>query len=142
MVVSYVGFVLFNLYTVFSGLAFVVYDNETQDLLEFELLMPRKFARAQWACCLAVAIFECAMMGGMALFSLFILLKFECSKDADTLLHYRIWHQLYTVCCYMVPVMGNFSAIKSLSVLNPQVISSSFPLALTKVEEGESYLRV
>lgn len=68
----------------------------------------------------------------------YIIFKFNCCTKAEDLKHYRIWHQLYETCTQKIRRMTNYSAMQSLSILNPQTMRSKLLLELTKVEEGAS----
>jgi len=46
------------------------------------------------------------------------------------LIHYRMYFELMIVCISLVPMLGNFSALKLLNNLNPQTLSSQFATAL------------
>jgi len=138
------GFVAFNSYTV--GMAFGhILSVRDEHGTSFALLInstSQNAARYFWIMQLAVASFEVASMLAMLSYVAFIVIKYNCFITEAELRHYRIWHQLNSVCCDLLPTAGNFSAMKTLQFLNPQILSSALSLELTKVEEGYSYCRV
>lgn len=99
---------------------------------------PERFKEMQ----LAIASFEVLSICGMMLYSMYIVMRYTCCASEAELKQYRIWHQLFHVCCEIFPRMSNFSAMKTLQFLNPQVLGTALSLELTKVEEGKSYCRV
>jgi hypothetical protein len=136
-------FVLFNAYTIFMNWYVILNSPEQQQF--FMLLIDRhapqaaeRFKEMQ----LAVTSVELLAVVGMMLYSLYIVMRYNfCATEAE-LKQYRMWHQLYNVCCEIIPRMSNFSAMKSLQFLNPQVLGTALSIELTKVEEGKSHLRV
>jgi hypothetical protein len=139
-------FSAFNTITVFSNLR-ISYHRFTQEKLEsdFVLLLDEASQASQrifWGAHLTVVGTEAAFMFAMLLYSVYVVVKYNYCTEEGQLSHYRIWHQLYAVCCQILPRTGNFSAMKTLQFLNPQVLGTHISLALTKVEEGHSYGRV
>eukprot|EP00746_Dinoflagellata_sp_MGD_P133594 gnl/MRDRNA2_/MRDRNA2_67324_c0_seq1.p1 gnl/MRDRNA2_/MRDRNA2_67324_c0~~gnl/MRDRNA2_/MRDRNA2_67324_c0_seq1.p1 ORF type:complete len:737 (+),score=105.25 gnl/MRDRNA2_/MRDRNA2_67324_c0_seq1:3-2213(+) len=91
-----------------------------------------------WSLLIAVCIFECLSMVAMLTFSATVILRFALTQDKDKVARYRTWRRLYMVCCEVIPSMTNFSSLKALEAVHPQVMLSKFYLYLTKAEQGHS----
>lgn len=142
-VVLQLGFVAFNSYTVCSDFSQAVGAGNSDSDLDFTLIVdPSHGAQTLWAIGVIIAAGEVFAMLLMVAYAIYVAAKFEYCAGPDDLAHYRIWHQLYGVCCSLVPTMTNFSAMAILSYVNPQTLGTQLSLALTQTEEGASYFRV
>lgn len=145
-----VCFVLFNLYTITANWFDLL--SKSADALhsrgkmsDFMVLLDRKAPNASlyfWVMQFGIAGFEVLAMVTFLTYSIYVALKYTSCISTQSLKQYRIWHQLYSVCCELIPMMTNFSAMKSLQSFNPQIIGSRLSLAMTRVEEGQSYTHV
>eukprot|EP00747_Dinoflagellata_sp_TGD_P044535 gnl/TRDRNA2_/TRDRNA2_143325_c0_seq2.p1 gnl/TRDRNA2_/TRDRNA2_143325_c0~~gnl/TRDRNA2_/TRDRNA2_143325_c0_seq2.p1 ORF type:complete len:319 (+),score=30.28 gnl/TRDRNA2_/TRDRNA2_143325_c0_seq2:121-1077(+) len=54
-----------------------------------------------------------------------------CSHSGNPLDHYRPWYRFFHALCHTLRVMSNFSAMKTLEFLNPQVLYQEAELELT-----------
>jgi len=134
-------FILLNIYTVCSNLLAIERTRSSDE--SFVLLVDPAAKHYFRVMQLAVAGVEAIAMVLMVTYSLSIVIRYNwCLPGTRQLNHYRIWHQLYTVCCIFFPSMTNFSAMKSLQFLNPQVMGTALSLEMTKVEEGASRCRI
>lgn len=133
-------FIALNMYTICTNVLSIE-RNRTYDEV-FVLLVDPDAKDYFHAMQLAVAGVEVAAMILMTYYCLRVFVRYNLRSDARYLNHYRIWHQLYTVCCVTIPSMTNFSAMRTLQFLNPQVIGTELALQMTKVEEGASRCRV
>eukprot|EP00928_Gymnodinium_smaydae_P025313 TRINITY_DN20206_c0_g1_i1.p1 TRINITY_DN20206_c0_g1~~TRINITY_DN20206_c0_g1_i1.p1 ORF type:complete len:426 (+),score=72.02 TRINITY_DN20206_c0_g1_i1:178-1278(+) len=140
------GFVGFNTIMVIVNLSLVLRHRQFDEgSFKFTLLLDfhdQSTAEHYWLMQLCVSIFECVAMLSMLAYCFFVVLKYNLFISRVEMQQYRIWHQLYFICCILIHTMTNFSAMKTLQFLNPQVVGSQLALALTKVEEGHSYFRV
>jgi len=136
-------FVFFNYYTVFANLVDLITKRET--VSPFVVVVnpqnaetSKLFEMAQ----LVFAAYECCVMVGMGAFALFVVAQYNFFSSEEAQNRYHIWHFLHVVCHWLIPTMTNFSAMKTVQSLNPQVLGSELALALTEVEEGRSYAYV
>lgn len=145
-----VCFVLFNFYTITANW-FVLLSKSSDaihgrgEMSDFMILLDRKAPNASlyfWVMQFGIAGFEVLAMLTFLTYSIYVALKYTCCISSQSLKQYRIWHQIYSVCCELIPMMTNFSAMKSLQSFNPQIIGSRLSLAMTRVEEGQSHTHV
>jgi len=132
-------FVCFNFYTVVFNLLSLIKlknPNAVFPVVVEPNLERTKMLFVTWQ--LLFAAYETGVMLLMVTVSMFIVIKFNTCTSVDGMKHYRVWHLLRLVCQSIIPTMTNFSAMRAVQFLNPQVLSASFKIALTEVENGHS----
>eukprot|EP00747_Dinoflagellata_sp_TGD_P188830 gnl/TRDRNA2_/TRDRNA2_48356_c0_seq1.p1 gnl/TRDRNA2_/TRDRNA2_48356_c0~~gnl/TRDRNA2_/TRDRNA2_48356_c0_seq1.p1 ORF type:complete len:389 (+),score=48.70 gnl/TRDRNA2_/TRDRNA2_48356_c0_seq1:84-1250(+) len=139
-----VVFALFNLYTVIGNLCGTL-AKKSEDDIGLPVLIDyssHDAAHQFWMLELAVSAGETFIMLAIVIYSLWVCFKYCWIATDEALMHYRLWHQMYSVCCILIPKMTNFSAMNAVQHLNPQILFSDLALHMVQVEEGHSPLRV
>jgi len=141
-------FVLFNQYTIFTSIYRISNSRPNRGeggIKEFSVLIDYDSNDAKiefWVLRLIVAVFESTVMALMGFYVLYIVLNYTFRITEEDMKHYRIWHQIYDVTGHILREMTNFSAMKTLSQLNPQTLGAALSLEMTKVEEGANAICV
>jgi len=92
-----------------------------------------------WIMKLIVTSCEFAMVALAFLYSCFVAIKYTCFTKKSELEHYRIWRQLYTVCCSIIPTMTSWSVMFGLRSV--KTFSSDLQLELAQTTRGISTWR-
>lgn len=133
-------FVIFNFACVSYNLVSLLMVRDPQSVYPV-VVEPNLASTRLWfvRCQLMFAVYETSVMVYMAMFSVFWWVKYNTCTSEEDMNRYRIWHMLHRVCHALVPTMTNFSAMKTVQYLNPQVLGADWWIAMTEVEHGHTY---
>lgn len=131
--------VILNFETVFVNFGQLVLKTDAD--LPFVVLVSPTDHHLVYEGLIMVSAFECIVMFGMGACTIFVILRYVFSSEGET--HgYVMWHRVHLASHRLVRFMTNFSAMRTLHFLNPQVFSSELALEMTLVEEGASVIGV
>lgn len=138
-VMLYLALVPFNFFAITFTLYWVWYRGPMPERLVLLLNSNTDDAGTHfWYLLFGVILIEFVCMVIMMIFSSVVIIQYWFTSDEESFNRFRIWNKLYTICCLVIPEMTNFSALKALAAIHPQVILSTFYLYLTKAEQGHS----
>lgn len=131
---SAIFFVFFNMFYVFQGFAVLLRNGgDSAGASTFLLLIDRDADNAGqvlWMIQMVISGTEVLLLSMTFLYAVGIVVRYSLCTSNEMLEHYHIYFQLNFVCIGLVPMLGNFSALKLLNNLNPQLLASEFATAL------------